>query len=154
MTLICLGGFALKCGKVLFIVVQYSLRNRPLKIMGLRENSAREGDTCFTPLARVSLSRACSFVRPNTFKRLLHRLRSQRRCCLTSSPGRFSLALEVGLAPPPKPGKGALGTRLDVVDKNRQQSVVSFFFSFLLPMPYTPKALIKTIVKSKVVRSP
>ena len=58
----------------------------------------------------------------------------------------------MGLASPPKPGKGALGTRLDVVDKNRQQSVVSFFFSFLLPMPYTPKALIKTFVKSKVVQ--
>ena len=34
---------------------------------------------------------------------------------------------------------------------NRQQSIVSFFFSFLLPMPYTPNALIKTFVKSNVV---
>ena len=30
----------------------------------------------------------------------------------TSSPVRFSLALEVGRAPPPKQGKRALGTRL------------------------------------------
>ena len=36
-------------------------------------------------------------------------------------------------------------------DNNGQRSIVSFFFSFLLPMPYTPKALIKTFVKSKVV---
>ena len=62
------------------------------------------------------------------------------------------MALEVGLAPPPKSGKSVMGTRLHVVDNNRQQSIVSFFFSFLLPMPYTPKALIKTFVKSKVVQ--
>ena len=43
-------------------------------------------------------------------------------------------------------------TMFDVVDNNRQQSIVLFFFSFLLPMPYTPKALIKTFVKSKVVQ--
>ena len=36
MTLICLGGFALKCGKALFIVVQYSLRSRSLEIGSLR----------------------------------------------------------------------------------------------------------------------
>ena len=30
----CLGEFAFKCGKVLFIVVQYSLRSRRLEIVG------------------------------------------------------------------------------------------------------------------------
>ena len=37
-------------------------------------------------------------------------------CCRqhpTSFPGHFSLALEVGLSPPPKPGISALGTRLN-----------------------------------------
>ena len=40
-----------------------------------------------------------------------------------------------------------LFNRDDFVDNNRQQSIVSFFFSFLLPMSYAPKALIKTFVK-------
>ena len=40
-----------------------------------------------------------------------------------------------------------LFNRDDVVDNNRQQSIVSFFFSFVLPMSYAPKALIKTFVK-------
>ena len=39
-----------------------------------RKNGAYKGDTSVSPLARVSLSRACSFPRPNTFKRLLCRL--------------------------------------------------------------------------------
>ena len=40
-----------------------------------------------------------------------------------------------------------LFNRDDVVDNNLQQSIVSFFFSFLLPMSNARKALIKTFVK-------
>ena len=40
-----------------------------------------------------------------------------------------------------------LFNRDDVDDNNRQQSIVSFFFRFLLPMSYAPKALIKILLK-------
>ena len=81
---------------------QQALGNNELK---------KEGERVY-PLTRVSLTRARSFLRPNTGY------------------------VQYGLF-----------NRDDVVDNNRQQSIVSFFFSFLLPMSNAPKALIKTFVK-------
>ena len=57
-----------------------------------------------------------------------------------------------GLSPTSKAREKCPGNEVGCCPGNNgQQSIVSFFFSFLLPMPYTPKALIKTFLKSKVV---
>ena len=61
-----------------------------LEMKGSRKNGAHKGDTPIYPRTRVSLTRACCFLHPNTFKRLLRWLCSirtiqQRRCCRQQS---------------------------------------------------------------------
>ena len=60
--------------------------------MGLRKNGVRKGDS------RFSITRASSFLRPNTFKRLARWLCSvrsirQRRCCRQGSTAMYSIVL-------------------------------------------------------------